>query len=93
MHKIAGMTETSEASAPRIVVYTRVGCHLCTDALAVVARVSEQTGTGFMQVDIDSDPLLVERYSEYVPVVLVDGVQQGFWRISEDRLLRLVADS
>ena len=75
----------------RVVVYTRVGCHLCTDAEEVVARVCATTGTGWAAVDVDTSPELQARYGEHVPVVVVDGVQQGFWRIDEARLTRLLA--
>lgn len=75
----------------RVVVYTREGCHLCVDAEAVVARVCAATGVGWTRVDVDDSPELVAQYGDYVPVVVVDGVQQGFWRIDEARLTRLLA--
>lgn len=74
----------------RVLVYTRVGCHLCTVAEEVVDRVCAATGTGWAAIDIDTSPELVARYGEHVPVVVVDGVQQGFWRIDEARLTRLL---
>lgn len=73
-----------------MVVYTRTGCHLCADAEEVVARVCAATGTGWRTVDVDTAPDLQASYGEYVPVVVVDGVQQGFWRIDEARLTRLL---
>ncbi|SDD72911.1 Glutaredoxin-like domain [Sanguibacter gelidistatuariae] len=74
----------------RVVVYTRAGCHLCAEAEEVVARVCAATGSGWMTIDVDTSPELAGRYGEYVPVVMVDGVQQGFWRIDEARLTRLL---
>lgn len=38
------------------------------------------------ELDIDTDPTLVQRYGELIPVVLVDGVQIGYWRIEPERL-------
>jgi len=32
------------------------------------------------------DPVLLERYAEEIPVVLVDGRQHTFWRVDESRL-------
>ncbi|WP_435299320.1 glutaredoxin family protein [Timonella sp. A28] len=81
---------TSEFGMPRVQVYTRVGCHLCSDALATVSLVCAEAGVSFEEIDIDQDLKLVEQYSEYVPVVVVDGVQQGFWRVDEARLWRAV---
>ncbi len=75
----------------RVVVYSRQGCHLCVDAIDVVSRVSAELQVAYRVVDIDQDVDLIARFSDYVPVVEVDGVQQGFWRIDESRLRRALA--
>jgi glutaredoxin len=72
----------------RVRVYSRVGCHLCDQALAVVARV---VGTDVEVVDVDTDPELVRRYGEEVPVVLVDGRQIAYWRVEESALRAALA--
>lgn len=87
MDQASGMT----AHAPRLVLYGRVGCHLCEEARALVAAVSAETGALWAEIDVDDDAELAERYSELVPVVTVDGVQQGYWRIDADRLRRALA--
>nr|WP_245862757.1 glutaredoxin family protein [Sanguibacter antarcticus] len=74
----------------RVVVYTRAGCHLCEDACALVERVCSETGTAWTAVDVNTSDALRAAYSDSVPVVTVDGVQQGFWRIDENRLRRLL---
>ncbi|GEL96364.1 glutaredoxin family protein [Cellulomonas composti] len=79
---------------PRIVLYSRVGCHLCDDARALVAQVAAETGEAFSEVDVDAaggDGDLAVRYGELVPVVEVDGVRQGYWRIDAARLRRALA--
>lgn len=81
----------SAADHTRVTVYSREGCHLCADALDVVSRVCQETGEQFLVVDIDGSLDLVEKFSDYVPVVEVDGIQQGFWRIDEARLRRALA--
>ena len=82
----------SAQSTARVVLYVRQGCHLCDDARPLVAGVAAEAGTGVDEVDIDAGgPDLVERYGELVPVVTVDGVQQGYWRIDADRLRRALA--
>ena len=57
----------------RVVMVGRVGCHLCDEARAVIARVVAETGDSFAEVDIDVDPQLA-RYTEEVPVTFVDGL-------------------
>lgn len=74
------------SAEPRITFYSRVGCHLCDDARAVVARVCADLGESFVEVDVDSDPDLEDRFGEEVPVTFVDGRQHDFWRVDEGRL-------
>jgi glutaredoxin len=71
---------------PRITFYTRTGCHLCDDARRVIERVCAELGEGYAEVDIDSDPALVDRFGEEVPVTFVDGRQHDFWRVDPGRL-------
>ena len=73
-------------SSPRVTLYTRPGCHLCDDARAVVERVCAELGEEYAEVDIDSDPALLHRFGEEIPVTFVDGRQHDFWRVDEQRL-------
>lgn len=76
------MTSTS----PRITLIGKPGCHLCDDARAVVARVAEELGVGWSELDINQDEALAEQYWEQIPVTLVDGRRHDFWRVDEERL-------
>ena len=71
---------------PRITLYGRPGCHLCDDARAVIERVCADTGEQFVEISVDDDPALAERFGEEVPVTFVDGRQHDFWRVDEHRL-------
>lgn len=78
----------------RLVLFSRTGCHLCEPAAALVADVAAEAGVRWRVVDIDADPgsaALTERFGEMVPVVTVDGVVQGYWRLDGDRLRRALA--
>ena len=70
----------------RVEVYSRQDCHLCNEALAVVSQVCDEAGEGFQVIDIDARPELRAKYSDDVPVVLVDGEVVGFWRIRPELL-------
>ena len=74
------------ASAPRVTLLTKPGCHLCDEARLVVERVCADLSIGFAERDIMQDPKLYERWWEQVPVTLVDGHQHDFWRVDEQRL-------
>jgi glutaredoxin len=56
-----------------VVMYTRQGCHLCEQAWEVLQRAARRHRLSLRQVDVDSDPALVEQHGEHVPVVAIDG--------------------
>ncbi len=72
----------------RVVLVTRVGCHLCDDARAVVADVCARAGATWLEEDVDSRPDLRDRFSDLVPVVLVDGDEQARYIVDAARLAR-----
>ncbi|MGA8048096.1 MAG: glutaredoxin family protein [Dermatophilaceae bacterium] len=73
-------------TTPRVTLISRPGCHLCDDARAVISAVTGELGEAFEEVDVRSEPGLLERYAEMIPVTLVDGRQHDYWRVSPDRL-------
>jgi glutaredoxin len=74
-----------------VTVITRVDCHLCTDAVAVVARLSSELGFDWSSIDVDADPDRQDAYGDRVPVILVNGREHGYWRVEEDRLRAALA--
>ena len=80
-----GPTELGEVP-PRVVLYSKPGCHLCDDARAVVEAVCAELGESFDEVDITTSEELLRRFGEEIPVTFVDGAQHDFWRVDPDRL-------
>jgi len=76
----------------RVVLYTRKDCHLCDNARDLVRGVCADEGVAWREVDVDSDPAVRARLSDLTPVVEVDGVQVGYWRIRPE-LVRLALDT
>jgi glutaredoxin len=83
---VSGVSLLPPPLPPRVVLYTRPGCHLCDDAREVVEKVTADLGEPYEERDITGDPEQLRRYLESIPVVEVDGVQVDFWRVSADRL-------
>ncbi len=71
---------------PRVVLVTSPGCHLCDDAREIVARVCQAVDVGWREESIRGNPRLADRYSDLVPVVLVDGSEHAAWRVDEGGL-------
>ncbi|MGV8966751.1 MAG: glutaredoxin family protein [Cellulomonas sp.] len=81
--------------AGRVVLYVRAGCHLCDQARAVVASAAAEADTTWVEIDVDAADdggALQREYGESVPVVLVDGVQRGFWRIDRARVAKALRE-
>ena len=71
-----------------VTVYTRVDCHLCEEALQQVAAIAAETGASWSAVDVDADLDDRAEYGDRVPVILVDGVEHGYYRVEPERLRR-----
>ena len=74
------------AATPRVTVISRDDCHLCEVAKEVVRAVDADLHVGWTVVDVDADLELRQRYTDKVPVILVDGVPVAFWGIQEAHL-------
>lgn len=56
-----------------LVLYTRAQCPLCDEMKAEIARARLDGRCALLVVDIDIDPILVERHGRSVPVLEIDG--------------------
>ena len=54
--------------------------------LPALEAVCADTGEAYDEVDITTDPELMEQYAEQIPVTLVDGKQHDYWRVDAARL-------
>ena len=67
-------------------------CHLCDVAHDVVDVVVGELSDAdadrleIVELSINDDPTLFERWWEKIPVVLIDGELHAHWRVSPDRL-------
>lgn len=69
-----------------VILYTRQGCHLCDEAHVVLSKYGLQPEL----VDIDAHPDCRARYTNCVPVVVIDGRERFRGRINEVLLRRLL---
>ena len=80
--------ETGNMEPSRLVLYTRNGCCLCDEAVALLARHRLQP----QLVDIDLNPELHEKFTNCVPVLEIDGKVRFRGRINEVLLKRLLTE-
>ncbi|MGB5177973.1 MAG: glutaredoxin family protein [Gammaproteobacteria bacterium] len=71
---------------PQLTVYTRRGCHLCSDMLQALECLRPELGFQLLEVDIDTDPELRRRYDTRVPVLAAGEVEICYYFLEETRL-------
>lgn len=70
------------------------GCHLCDDAEVAVQSVLEDfSAVSFEKENILENPYLFDKYSEQIPVLLINGEVHNYWRIDTERLREALARS
>ncbi|MFB9905199.1 glutaredoxin family protein [Allokutzneria oryzae] len=69
-----------------VTLMSRADCHLCEVAKGELARICGELGVRWSEVDVDTDRELRAEYGDRVPVILVDGVEHGYWKVEEARL-------
>ncbi|HEY5763688.1 MAG TPA: glutaredoxin family protein [Rhodocyclaceae bacterium] len=57
-------------AAGRLTLYGRGYCHLCDDMREALQPLLDEFGASLVEIDVDSDPALEDRYGELVPVLL-----------------------
>ncbi len=72
----------------RVTLYTRKGCHLCDTAKEQLHLAGRRANFELEEIDIDSDPELVARYNEEVPVIAINGRKAFKYYVSEEAFLK-----
>lgn len=73
-------------TAPRIVLYTKPGCHLCDDMRDQLSAALRGTPEPVQHVDIAADLDVYMRYRHDIPVLLIDGREVARHRITDAAL-------
>lgn len=78
----------------RLTIYSKPGCHLCDDMKALVYRVMAAHAAthtiALDEIDISTDPALLDRYSLEIPVLLIDGKKVAKYRVTEAELIQML---
>jgi glutaredoxin len=78
---------------PRLTVFVRRGCHLCTDMTQALERLRPELGFEYSEVDIDRDPDLLSRYDTRVPVLAAGDTEICYYFLEEQRLRAYIQSS
>jgi hypothetical protein len=96
MWHYAKMNASNEAPAfwqgLNIILYVRRDCHLCEEAEAMLARLSEELGFAWQPVPIEGEADLELRYGESIPVLAIDGTPRLFAPFTLQQARQLLQD-
>lgn len=79
----------------RVILLVRADCRTCDRMEDVVRELCRRAGEEYRRLDVDApgtDPEWRAEYSDAIPVVLVDGVEIGSWRVEPADLTRALAE-
>jgi glutaredoxin len=76
------------SAPPEVIVYSRQGCHLCDVVKDKLRKLEKHASFAWREVDIDTDPDLVSRFNDEVPVVFIAGTKAFKYTLDEREFLR-----
>ena len=73
-----------------MIVYSRPGCHLCDEAKHAIHSAGVEDLFTFAEINIESDPELLNKYKYDIPVVTLDGGEIFRHRVDKQKFAELV---
>jgi hypothetical protein len=81
---------------PVLTLLTRAYCHLCDDMRVAIAPLAARFGADVIELDVDADTALEERYGERIPVLLLgsslDGIELCQYTLDSTAVQRTLAE-
>jgi len=74
-----------------VIVYSRPGCHLCDEAKTGILEAHCADLFTLEEINIETDPVLLRRYQNDIPVVMINGVEAFRHRIDPAEFKRKVS--
>ncbi len=72
----------------KVVIYSRINCHLCEEAEKNVREVMADTPFDLEVIDINGDQELERLYGEEVPVIAINGYVHDYYKVDKRRLIK-----
>lgn len=80
------MSEPATQALPKVILYSKAGCHLCDEARDILDEIASQASFLLDEVDIRSDMELFAQYRYRIPVVVRDETIVAEGRIEYEAL-------
>ncbi len=70
-----------------VIIYSRPGCHLCDEAKQAIEAAHCLHEYTLEEINIESDPGLLNRYQYDIPVITINGVEAFRHRLTSEAFL------
>ena len=74
-----------------VVIYSRPGCHLCDEAKQIIEAAGCADDYTLAEINIESDPDLLRRYTNDIPVITINGVEMFRHRLTVEQFRSAIA--
>ena len=78
---------------PRVVIYSRPGCHLCEEAKKVIEASGYREEYTLEEIDIESDAELLRRYRYDIPVITINGEEAFRHHVTADEFRKKLKEA
>lgn len=75
----------------KVVIYSRPDCHLCDVAKQIIAAAGHADEYTLEEINIESDPSLINRYQHDIPVITINGIETFKHRLTVDEFQSAIA--
>ena len=75
----------------QLTVIGREYCHLCGEMIDALQHLKATLGFDIQVLDVDSDPEMVAKYDELVPVLVHNGIELCRFRLNPDAVRAYIA--
>jgi glutaredoxin len=75
-----------------VIVYSRPDCRLCDKAKAAILESDCADMFMLEEINIETDPILLQRYQNNIPVVTINGVEAFRHRIDPGEFKKRLSD-
>jgi glutaredoxin len=82
----AGSGQRESVSRSTVTVYSKPGCHLCSEAIALLEPLSDELGFELLELDITREDALHRAYFERIPVILLAGEELSEYFVDVEEL-------
>jgi len=88
-----GDLRAGQTGSLQVTIFTRPGCHLCEEARAVIEPLVREFGCTLLELKIDEDGELQERYGLDIPVIFIGARKAAKHRVNPRQFRRQLEEA